>query len=124
VVALAIACYVAIYGSTLPSLHPSTGPTSFDWAFLPQLLLASRLAWANPYTRRFLPLVLRIAPIIWWITILILLVMSFFSVIGMELFAVCLQVLHTHRLRQTDPCTVDPPHPIPSRLTLPSPCSL
>jgi len=85
---LAFTCYVVMYSEAVPGLHRWTDHSPYDWAFLPELLLALRLCWVTPYTKRFLPLFLRIAPILWWMTILIFLAMCFFSVLGTELFAV------------------------------------
>ena len=48
----------------------NSGPTShdggspFEWAFIPELLLALRFFWLVPLTQRFLPLLLRLAPIL------------------------------------------------------------
>ena len=59
------------------------------WAFLPELIITLRLLYILPFFHRALPLLLRIMPIIFSLTVLIVLCMSFFAVIGMEAFAAC-----------------------------------
>jgi len=84
VTVVAVPVFVWIYRTE------SNGPsdtTSYEWGFVPQLLIAFRLFWLLPFSQRFLPLLLRLAPILISLSVIILWFLSSFAIIGMELFS-------------------------------------
>ena len=79
-----IPLYAVVYGA-LPA-----GPravSSFEWVWIPQLILALRLLWLLPTIQRQLPLVLRISPIFIATTSIFALLIIMLAVLGADLFA-------------------------------------